>query len=211
MMEDSDQEDASEMEDDEDVTGKLSFEQVRLVMNERDFIYYITKKNGKCYIMEGNPRDQYIDKHEAIYQIKAQKCLAFSVEGQDTFYFMDECHVVYKLTRNANNRMLNFEKELTMKEIQRLDFNPQPFDFIIMNEKYSVQGDKIFYLYDLSNDPFPEGIFEAEELIEDSKNKQNYVFNQGPIFVKGSNRFFNIYQIDKFNSNIRIFQKPDKT
>ena len=138
MMEDSDQEDASEMEDDEDVTGKLSFEQVRLVMNERDYIYYITKKNGKCYIMEGNPRDQYIDKHEAIYQIKAQKCLAFSVEGQDTFYFMDECHVVYKLTRNANNRMLNYEKELTMKEIQRLDFNPQPFDFIIMNEKYSV-------------------------------------------------------------------------
>ena len=68
-----------------------------------------------------------------------------------------------------------------------------------------MQGDKIFYLYDLSNDPFPEGIFEAEELIEDSKNKQNYVFNQGPIFVKGSNRFFNIYQIDKFNSNIRIF------
>jgi len=57
MVEDSDQEDASDMEDDEDVTGKLSFEQVRLVMNERDYIYYITKKNGKCYIMEGNPRD----------------------------------------------------------------------------------------------------------------------------------------------------------
>ena len=71
MAEDSDKEDVSDIEDDEDVTGKLSFEQVRLVMNERDYIYYITKKNGKCYIMEGNPRDQYVDKHEAIYQIKA--------------------------------------------------------------------------------------------------------------------------------------------
>ena len=106
---------------------------------------------------------------------------------------MDECHVVYKLTRNQNNRMLNYEKELTMKEIQRLDFNPNPFDYIIMNEKYAVQGSKIFYLYDLSNEPFPEGIFEAEELIEDSKTKSKYLFSNGPITVKSSNRFFNVY------------------
>jgi len=74
-----------------------------------------------------------------------------------------------------------------------------------MNDKYAVQGSKIFYLYDLSNDPFPEGIYEAEELIGDSKSKSHYEFTQGPIHVKGSNRFFNIYQIDKFKSNIRIF------
>jgi hypothetical protein len=69
-------------------------------MNERDFIYYITKKNGKCYIMEGNPRDPQIDHHEAIYCIKAERCLAFAVEGSDEFYFMDECHAVHKLSRN---------------------------------------------------------------------------------------------------------------
>jgi hypothetical protein len=69
-------------------------------MNSKDFIYYVTKKNGMCDIMEGNPRDQYIVNHVSIYSIKAEKCLAFSVEEGDKFYFMDESHVVYKMTRN---------------------------------------------------------------------------------------------------------------
>ena len=142
----------SETDDDEEITGKQSYEQVRMVMNEKDFIYYITKKNGKCFIMEGNPRDQYIEHHEAIFQLKAERCLAFSVVGTDTFYFMDESHVVHKMTRNLNNRSLNHEKELTMKEIQRLDFIPCAFDSIIMNDKYAIQGSKIFYLYDLIGD-----------------------------------------------------------
>ena len=86
-------------------------------MNDRDFMYYVTQKNGQCYIIEGNPRDQYIDNHQVIYQLKAEKCLAFSVEGCDVFYFMDETFVVHKLSRNKNNRMLTSEKELTMKEI----------------------------------------------------------------------------------------------
>jgi len=116
-QEDSDEEAASDREEDEEITGKFTYEPLRMVMCERDFIYYITKKNGKCYIMEGNPRDQYIDHHEAIYCIKADRCLAFSVVGSNTFYFMDECHVVHKMTRNQNNRTLIMEKELTMKEI----------------------------------------------------------------------------------------------
>jgi hypothetical protein len=55
--EDSDREVQSDMEEDEDVSGKFTYEPVRMVSDNKDFIYYITKKNGKCYIMEGNPRD----------------------------------------------------------------------------------------------------------------------------------------------------------
>ena len=48
-------------------------------MNSKDFIYYITKTNGKCDIMEGNPRDPYLKNHKSIFNIKADKCLAFDI------------------------------------------------------------------------------------------------------------------------------------
>ena len=57
----------SDKEDEEEIIGKFSFEATRMVMNERDFIYYITKKNGQCYINEDNPRDQYLENHAVIY------------------------------------------------------------------------------------------------------------------------------------------------
>ena len=98
-----------------------------------------------------------------------------------------------------------------MKEIQRLDFNPVAFDSVIMNEKYAIQGSKIFYLYDLIGDQFPEGIFEAEDLVAEDKSKPKPLYNKGPTLMQGSHRFFNIYQLDKFTSKIIIFQKPDQT
>ena len=85
-------------------------------MNDKDFMYYIKKKNGKCFIFEGNPRDQYLNKHQSIYSLKADKCLAFTITN-DEFYFMDENYIVYKLRRNENNRNLTLVKELTLKEI----------------------------------------------------------------------------------------------
>jgi hypothetical protein len=42
-----------------------------------------------------------------------------------------------------------------------------------MTEKYVIQGSKIFYLYDLAHESFPEGIFESENLVEQDKNKIN--------------------------------------
>lgn len=92
-----------------------------MIQDCHDFIYYITKVNGICRIMEGNPRDPYIKNHTAIFETKAEDCYAFTL-ADNVFYFMDDNHLVYKLTRNENNRFLNVEKELTMKEIQRLDF-----------------------------------------------------------------------------------------
>ena len=59
------------------------------MMNDKGFMYYIKRKNGKCYLFEGNPRDQNENKHQAIFKIKAERCMAFSVI-KDQFYFMDE-------------------------------------------------------------------------------------------------------------------------
>ena len=98
-----------------------------------------------------------------------------------------------------------------MKEIQRLDFKPDQYDHVIMNEKYAIQGSKIFYLCDIAGDPFPEGIFEADDFIEDDKSKSAYDFTKGAIMLNGSHRMFNVYQIDKFTSRIKLFQKPDST
>lgn len=80
-----------------------------------------------------------------------------------------------------------------------------------MNDKYAIQGSKIFYLYDVGDEPFPEGIFEAEELIEEDRSKPKLNFSTGPISIKASNRFFNVYQQSKFISQIKIFQRPDTT
>jgi hypothetical protein len=102
----------------------MYLEGVKMILSERSFIYYVQQKNGKCYIMEGNPRDPKIKNHEAIFSLKANYCLAFSVENQDTFFFMDDQFIVYMLTRNENDRSLTVRKELTMREIQRLDFKP---------------------------------------------------------------------------------------
>lgn len=40
---DSDEDEESEEEDDDDLNGKRTFEQVQMVLNQRDFLYYITK------------------------------------------------------------------------------------------------------------------------------------------------------------------------
>ena len=39
--------------------------------------------------MEGNPRDPYVENHEIILSIKAEKCLALTVDKKGNFYFMD--------------------------------------------------------------------------------------------------------------------------
>lgn len=175
-------------------------------MNNKDFMYYITKKNGMCYIMEGNPRGPYLNMHKEIWAIKSDRCLAFSVSYGDLFYFMDESFIVYKLARNENDRQLNVIQELTFKEMQTLDFIPHPYEQVTINDKYILQGNKIFYLYDIeNNEPFDEGIFEAEDLLPEDRTKPKSVLTKGPIMINNSTKFFNVYQVEKFQSILRIF------
>jgi hypothetical protein len=51
---------------------------------------------------------------------------------------MDDEFVVYKLTRSNNNRLLHIQDEVTMKEIQTLDFKQKDFNSVVMTDKYAI-------------------------------------------------------------------------
>lgn len=207
--------DASEGEeedlDEKEIKGQVYYDQVQMIQNDSDFIYYVTRLNGMCHIMEGNPREPKMTSHSSIFQIKANKCLAFTVEGDNTFFFMDENFVVLKLTRSLSNRTLNIEKELTMKEIFTLDFKVSDFNKVVLNDKYAIQGNKIFYLYETNDDEFPEGILESEDIVVEKRSKPKSVHTYGPFAIQGSKKVFNVYQVNKFKSHITIILKPDST
>lgn len=78
-----------------------------------------------------------------------------------------------------------------------------------MTARYAIQGPTIFYLYDVSEQPYPEGVFEAEKVIEDAPTGTPTHYVNGPIRMTASQRFFNVYQLDKFVSHITILQRPD--
>jgi hypothetical protein len=80
-----------------------------------------------------------------------------------------------------------------------------------MNDKYALQGNKIFYLYDVSEQEFPEGIMESEEIVVKKIGGAESKYIQGPLAIKGSMRIFDVYQVGKFKSHITICQKPDST
>lgn len=159
--------------------------------------------------MEGNPRDPYIQHHQQIFNLKTKKCLAFSLKD-GSFYLMNDSYIIYKLTRNTNDRQLEISNELTMKEIQRFDYTPGDFDSYVLDEKYSVFKSKIFYFYNNGKDPFPEGIFEAEDLIEEERTKAKKEYIRGPFVLRGSNRFYDVFRQNKYKSFLRIFQLPDQ-
>ena len=84
---------------------------------------------------------------------------------------MDQDFIVYHMKRNISNRKLSLIGELTLKEIQTLDFKPRDFDPILMNNRYVVQGNKIFYFYDNQEEPYPEGILESEDLVVEKRGQ----------------------------------------
>lgn len=71
-MVDSDASEGEEEDDDEkEIKGKAFFEQVPMIKNTKDFIYYVTRHNGMCLIMEGNPREPKLSSHYSIFRLKA--------------------------------------------------------------------------------------------------------------------------------------------
>ena len=85
-----------------------------------------------------------------------------------------------------------------MKEIHTIDFRPKPFDTTIICNNYAIQGKRIFYLFDISEEPYPDGVFESEDLVQEIKEKNTYL--KGPIQMRGSTKFFNVYRTGKFGA-----------
>ena len=66
---------------------------------------------------------------------------------------MDENINVYVLTRNQNNRFLYVSKVLAMRNIEKMDFKVKAFEKSIFNDRYIINGNKLFYLYDTIKGP----------------------------------------------------------
>lgn len=194
----------------EDDTDETKHEKLIMQSDSKGFIYYIVNRNNESHIMEGNPRDPRQKNHYPIFSIKTTKLLAFAHE-EGVFYIMDPKHVVYKLTRSENQRQLNIEKETTLKEIQKLDFKPKDHSTLILRDNYSVLLSKIYYFFDVEANPWPTGIMEAEQLISEEGLRETVSLVKGPIQFQGSNRFYNAFRKDRFQTFIRIFSLPNKT
>lgn len=75
---------------------------------------------------------------------------------------MDDNHIVYKLVRSKSSRELFIEAEMHMREIQRLELRPRPFEDIILRERYVLFRSKIYFFYNAKVGPWPEGMLEPE-------------------------------------------------
>jgi len=82
---------------------------------------------------------------------------------------MDELSAIHVLSRLNNSRELKFNYELNIKEVSRPDIVYKEFKKHMLNDNYYIQGSQIFYLY--KDDPYEEGIMEAENLIEDDEEE----------------------------------------
>lgn len=82
------------MDEDEDEEDGLMYASAPMILDEKGVVYYITKYEGQCTIMEVNPKNDEI--HDIIFEIKSDLCLGFSY-ANGYFYFMDDFKVINQL------------------------------------------------------------------------------------------------------------------
>lgn len=150
--------------------------------------------------MEINPRDPSYDKHLCIYKHISNKCRAFTIKNSDCFFMVDNKLNIFKLSRSEQSRFLKVERRLGLKEIQRAEFSPRPFEKLICRENYAICKSKIFYFFDMKQGPKADGLMDSEDLIDTRTLKRmnpdlNYELVKGPILITGSSRFFCIFRL----------------
>lgn len=145
--------------DDDDIP---KLENVTLIQDKKNFMYYVVKSQGTCRIMEINPRDSFLRSHYSIFEIKAEKCLGLENKG-DNFFIVDEFRTIHMLTRILDSRELTHVREFKIKQVSIPDFHPAEFEPLCITDKYALYDGKIFYLY--QDDPMPHGIYETEDLV----------------------------------------------
>jgi hypothetical protein len=185
---------------------------VPIIMNHRGIIFFINQFDGNCFIKEIRPQNDEKQNHLNIYEIKSEYCLGFGVsDDSKTFYFMDDFKVINQLQRMKGSRNLTEVGELMIKDKDRPHLSKQSqWEEMLFSDKYLVQRQKIFYLFD--DQPLEQGILDMEDLSEvkdfDNKAKKEYVL--GPFSYKGSNEFVTVFRYGE--SQVykgRIFQTPD--
>lgn len=108
-------------------------------LDEKNFLYYVARLGTRCRIMEINPRRSNFKHHLCIYEWKASKCFALSVEfnGKE-FSFIDDTKVTYTLDRQINSRTLQLVSEANFNEMYQQDFNYEEYDPVIMCRQYII-------------------------------------------------------------------------
>ena len=129
---------------------------------------------------------------------------------------MDSDYNIHNLKRNRNKgeRQLHKVNESKLKLIQTLEYLPKDFDEQWITRDYAIFKSKIFYFYDSLKEPYPDGIMDAEDLIDNqlqAENKDKSTWLRGPFKFEGSNRFYNVYRKNRFETFIKVFYLPDMT
>ena len=83
-------------------------------------MFYIVSVDGICIIKEIIPTSSDKKYHQNIFEVKSNKCLAFSIGADDqTFYFMDDNKVINMLQRVNGSNQLAEVKILKIKDKER--------------------------------------------------------------------------------------------
>ena len=108
-----------------------------MLIDKKNFIYYMTKTQGVCSVTEIYPEESQLIYHSKIAEIKAEQCLAFSIVG-NKFYVMDELNTIHVMSRMNNSRDLKFNYELHIKESSRPEIVYKDFKLNLMNDNYYI-------------------------------------------------------------------------
>lgn len=128
-----------------------------MVVDENDFIYYISKSNasnGICRIVEIDPtQNEHQNFHKSIYDIKTKNIHGFNI-NDSKFYIITDNKLIFELDRIKDSRDLKFVADYNFMEDSKKEFhmrcgNRRMFDYnCIINDKYVIQKNKIYYIYD---------------------------------------------------------------
>ena len=88
-----------------------------MCIDEKNFLYYVSKSGANCRIMEINPRQSNMRNHICIFELKADKCLGFRVsQNGKQFIFINQSKSAYVLERILDSRKLKLVCEKNMNE-----------------------------------------------------------------------------------------------
>lgn len=85
----SDEDEEQFFDDDSGDDNIPKLENVTMILDSRNYLYYVVKHQGQCRVMEINPRDSLIRSHYPIFELKAERCLGLEIK-EDYFFIVDD-------------------------------------------------------------------------------------------------------------------------
>jgi len=67
-------------------------------MDDKGYIYYVTKYQGHFKIKEINPLNDHVHEHKVVYEIKSENCYGFYCD-ELYIYFIGDSKILARLRR----------------------------------------------------------------------------------------------------------------